>query len=67
LRRLAAEFVEGDHSRVVLVPGNHDVSWSRARDAMTALSDCPSDVARQSLDAESGLRWDWATQQAFKI
>ena len=27
LMKLAAEFVESDRSRVVIVPGNHDVHW----------------------------------------
>lgn len=67
LRRLAAEFVNGDLHRVVVVPGNHDVSWSRARDAMAPWSTCPDEIGRTSLDPESGVRWDWTTQQAFAI
>ena len=31
LRRLAAEFVDSDRSRVVIIPGNHDVHWGRAQ------------------------------------
>lgn len=67
LRRLGDEFVNGNLHRVVLVPGNHDVSWSRARGAMEAATTCPDGIARKSLDPESGVRWDWTTQQAFEI
>jgi len=67
LRRLADEFVDGDRQRVVVVPGNHDVSWSRARAAMAPAAACPEGIAQRSLDPESGVRWDWATQQAFEI
>lgn len=67
LRRLAAEFVDGNLHRVVVVPGNHDVSWSRARGAMAPASMCPDGIAHKSLDPESGVRWDWTTQQAFEI
>ena len=28
LRKLAEEFVDSDRSRVVIVPGNHDVHWT---------------------------------------
>src|SRR5437764_891905 len=34
LDRLAQRFVDGDRSRVVLVPGNHDVDWNTAFTAM---------------------------------
>ena len=59
LARLAAEFVDSDRSRVVIVPGNHDVDWSRARGAMKPLSDCPSEIAGEALRPDSGLRWNW--------
>lgn len=67
LRRLAAEFVDGDLYRIIVVPGNHDVSWHRARDAMAPADPCPDGIAHKSLEAESGIRWDWASQQAFEI
>lgn len=67
LRRLAVEFVDGDLNRVVLVPGNHDVSWSRARSAMAPASSCPDRIGRKAFEPESGVRWDWTTQQAFEV
>ena len=67
LRRLAAEFVDGNLRRVIVVPGNHDVSWDRARGAMAPANVCPDGIAGESLEAESGIRWDWASQQAFEI
>ena len=67
LRRLAAEFVDDDLRRVIVVPGNHDVSWHRARGAMAPTSACLDGIARKSLEAESGIRWDWTSQQAFEI
>lgn len=67
LRRLAAEFVGGDLRRVIVVPGNHDVSWHRARAAMAPAEACPDGIARKSLEAESGIRWDWASRRAFEI
>jgi 3',5'-cyclic AMP phosphodiesterase CpdA len=38
LAQLAVRFFSGDHSRVVVVPGNHDVCWNTAYDAMTELT-----------------------------
>ena len=34
LRRLGEEFLESDRSRIVIVPGNHDVHWRRSLDGM---------------------------------
>ena len=67
LRDLAAEFVQSDRSRVVVVPGNHDVHWARAREAMTRLSECPPLIARKALEADSGVRWNWDDQSAYEI
>ena len=35
LASLSDEFLDGDRSRVVLVPGNHDVDWNGARMAFS--------------------------------
>ena len=67
LRKLADRFVESDLSRVVIVPGNHDVHWQRARDAMKVLETCPPDIARRGLEANSMIRWDWSNQQPYEI
>jgi hypothetical protein len=42
LIRLADAFTEGDRSRVIIVPGNHDVDWNRAFTAMEQV-DFPSE------------------------
>lgn len=67
LTRLASEFVDSDRSRVVIVPGNHDVDWNGARRAMNPLPDCPSEIATESLRAESGLRWNWEDQRPYEV
>ena len=67
LRRLAEEVVGGDLSRVVIVPGNHDVNWSRARRAMQPLSSCPTEIATEAFLASSNIRWNWKDQRAYQI
>ena len=67
LAGLATEFVDSDRSRVVIVPGNHDVDWSRARRAMKPLSDCPSGIASEALRPDSGLRWNWEDQRPYEV
>ena len=67
LCRLAARFVNSDMSRVVIVPGNHDVHWGRARRAMKLLTPCPDGIARKAFGATSNVRWNWRDQQAYEI
>ena len=67
LRRLAAEFVDSDRSRVVIIPGNHDVHWNRARNAMKSLPTCPGGIASKAFDASSNVRWNWREQKAYEI
>ncbi len=64
---LAAEFVDSDRARVVIVPGNHDVHWGRASRAMTRLADCPPGIARKALRPDSMVRWNWEDQHAYEI
>jgi hypothetical protein len=68
---VADTFLEGDRSRLIIVPGNHDVDWNTARRAMeSATSDDLariSDLPAASLHPESRLRWSWASREFFKI
>ena len=67
LKRLGAEFVNSDQSRIVMVPGNHDVHWRRAFDGMKPIQKCPVGIATKALEADSGLRWNWKDLQAYKV
>ena len=67
LQRLADEIVESDHSRVVIVPGNHDVHWSLARNSMQLLNACPNGIESEAFRASSGVRWDWKEQKAYNV
>ena len=67
LDRIATEFAEGDRSRVVVVPGNHDVNWSRALRAMEPLEAPPIDVRQKFLGPDSQVRWNWAELRAYGI
>ena len=67
LQRLTAAFVDSDRSRVIVVPGNHDVHWKRAREAMKPLTICPEGIARKALEAKSNVRWSWSERRAYTI
>ena len=67
LTGLAEEVVDGDRSRVILVPGNHDVHWGRSLCAMRPLEACPERIASRALEPRSRLRWNWRDQTAYEI
>ena len=67
LERLTTELVGSDRSRIVIVPGNHDVHWNRSVDAMVPLNPTPDGFAQRCLDADSGLRWSWRDLQAYRV
>ena len=59
LSELTRKFFGSDLARVVIVPGNHDVHWNRARQAMRPLQTAPPEIAKRALEPESGVRWNW--------
>lgn len=69
LRRLAVELVEGDHSRVIIVPGNHDIDWQLAKKAMqlVEVGDLPANVLGALQEPNSLYRFSWATREVFRI
>ena len=67
LKLLGEEFLDADRSRIVLVPGNHDVHWRRSFDAMKPLDPCPDGIATKAILPTSGLRWNWNDRRPYEI
>jgi hypothetical protein len=69
VEELTERFVDNDRSRVVIVPGNHDINWGMSKDAMQVVqeADFPKDVRAELFRSESKYRWDWKTRELFVI
>jgi predicted MPP superfamily phosphohydrolase len=70
LSRLTDRFLGGDRSRVVLVPGNHDVSdphFKRSLKKIEILDDRKKELITQLFRPNSRLRWSWQTLELFEI
>ena len=68
--RLSDRFLGGDRSRVVIVPGNHDVDWNVAFSAMAPIPEAElasSPLRPKDLGPRSEVRWDWRTRTAYRI
>ena len=66
---LCDRFLDGDRSRMVLVPGNHDICWNTSYLAMERVPDTeyPSNLYEVLVEPESAYRWSWSEQSLFRI
>lgn len=69
LTMLAERFLGGDRSRLVILPGNHDIDWNLARAAMEPVPDdeIPEHFSALSCGPTSDLRWCWAERRVYRI
>jgi hypothetical protein len=69
LARLADRFFDGDRSRIVIVPGNHDVCWNTSFSAMERLgeTDRPEKIGPWLFRPGSPYRWRWDDCSVYKI
>ena len=69
LTALCERFLNEDRSRMVLIPGNHDVCWNTSLRAMERVPDTeyPSHLYGELLQTDSIYRWSWSEQSLFRI
>lgn len=69
LDELAKRFLDGDRSRLVTIPGNHDVCWNTAFAAMerVADADCPPNIYQALTEPDSRYRWSWKERALYRI
>lgn len=72
LSLLADSFLDGDRNRIVLLPGNHDVSFPTTMASLRELKVAPNDpsikeIAKQLWFQESTIRWNWDTLSFWQI
>ena len=69
LDELVRRFLEGDRSRLIMVPGNHDVDWNTAFAALEPVQaeDIPPSLGAALHAENSDLRWDWNTRTLYRV
>ncbi len=70
LDALASKFVDGDKDRVVIVPGNHDVSDELFRRSLTRVDidpDAQKGLIGQLFRQDSPLRWSWDEFALYEV
>lgn len=66
---LTERFLDGDRSRVVIAPGNHDCCWNTAKSAMRRIArdQEPGNIRSLLHDEQANLRWSWEDRSYYKI
>ncbi len=70
LGHLADLVVGGDRQRVVIVPGNHDVSACHFMESLSRIdiaADRKKELVSQLFSPDSPLRWSWSELEFYKI
>jgi predicted MPP superfamily phosphohydrolase len=67
LSRLADDFVQGDRSLVVIAPGNHDIDWNVAREAMELVPFADEPSPNTAFSPTSKFRWSWKDRRFYHI
>jgi hypothetical protein len=69
LDELVRRFLDGDRSRVIIVPGNHDIDWNIAFSAFEPVDgkDIPDNVTALLYAENSDYRWDWKSLTLYRI
>jgi hypothetical protein len=69
LAQLTDRFLDGDRSKVILIPGNHDIDWNRSRASMETVDpkNVPGELPWALYEPDSPYRWDWKKREIFVI
>jgi hypothetical protein len=66
---LADRFLGGDRTKVIIVPGNHDIDWNVAFSSMEPVNEneLPQNLPSALFEPDSPFRWDWKSRCLYKI
>lgn len=69
LDHLTRRFLNGDRSRLIIVPGNHDVCWNTSFASMERIeeSEYPENVRKALTEPDSNYRWSWKELALYRI
>lgn len=71
LIELSNIFLNGNRSRVIIVPGNHDVNRFHSKNSMQKIDTTDpkvkSEVKRKYFNGDTSIRWCWDTFEFYKI
>ena len=76
LNDLANKLFSGNKSRIILIPGNHDISWTESRNSMVKIEEKEitdndgaliKSIFKQAIKIDSNVKWSWADRSFYRI
>lgn len=76
LNRLANELFSGDKSKIILVPGNHDISWTESKNSMEKIEEknitesdgnLKKSIFYEAIKIDSSIKWSWSDRSFYRI
>jgi len=76
LCELANKLLSGDRSKIILVPGNHDVSWEESQNSMTKIEEkeitgddgnLRREILSQAIQIDSNIKWSWEDRSFYRV
>lgn len=76
LNSLANALFNGDKSKIILVPGNHDMSWTESRNSMEKIEEkkvsdddghLKNNILQQAIQIDSNIKWSWSDRSFYQI
>jgi predicted phosphodiesterase len=76
LNDITTHFLGGDKSKIIIIPGNHDIDWKYSKASMekidnTKVFDASNnlkwEILQESIHPDSLTRWSWKELSFFKI
>ncbi len=69
LVELSRRLLGGNRSKVIIVPGNHDVDWNTAFNSMELVETgcAPGNLRSVLLTEKAQYRWDWRSRDLYRI
>lgn len=76
LNDFVAKVFNGDKSKIILVPGNHDISWSESKNSMVKIEETEitdsdgairNSIFQQAMKTDSNVKWSWSDRSFYRI
>jgi predicted deacetylase len=69
LEQLTQRFLNGDRSKLIIIPGNHDVCWNTSFASMELVpkDKYPQNVRQALIEPSSNYRWSWKELALYRI
>lgn len=76
LNNLADNLFDGDKTRIILTPGNHDISWTESINSMEKIEEeeitdtdgrLRSGILKEAIKINSNVKWSWTERSFYRI